>query len=774
MSESKIRNQSIRGSEQSPRLRSFAWTACAALVLCAGVGLPRAQAQTVHFSAAQTPGGNITSVPARAIDFGTLPVRGGTTKVSFTFAIDTGGLLGTPAVLTEGAPNLDFTPGANTCTGTVVGTSSCMLDINFTPRFPGLRRGAVQIKGSRGEVLSTTYIRGMGIGAQAAFALGAPVSVGTPQGGWDVDIDGAGNLLVAAGGLMRLTPGGVGTTIANGFITGIAMDGAGNIFAANQSAPGVLKISPDGTQTVLGADVLPAGSCCITVDSGGTVYALRSTSGLFRITPNGSTPISISLGWMPRHLAADAADNIYLVGAENLQKISPAGTVTDLTSSGLGITVNTAGNLLLARDDQTITELSPDGTVLSRLAVPFMGYGLTVDSSGNIFVANNGDSLKKISRPQPALKFAATPVGSTSSDSSQPVTIQNIGNAPLQLTGLNIGTHFTQQSGSDISVQCAAGSSLAPGASCTINVGFTPKATGAIQGVLVLTSNSIGENSAVLSIPLTGTGLQAAQTITFAPIAVQQAGTSIALSASSTSGLPVSFTSSTPAVCGVSGATATLLAGGACTITASQAGNAQYSPAASVPQTFLVNQARQTITFAPIPAQVAGKSLSLSASASSGLSVSFVPFTPAVCTVSGTMATFLTAGTCSLQASQAGNAAYTAATPVTQNVMVSVAAGFTITPTPSSLTITRGTLGGFILQLKPVNGFKDNVKLTCSGGPSGSYCANLPQTVHVEGTAYAVSGILFPPNTPPGTYTITFTGVAGSATNTATAKFIVQ
>jgi len=83
-------------------------------------------------------------------------------------------------------------------------------------------------------------------------------------------------------------------------------------------------------------------------------------------------------------------------------------------------------------------------------------------------------------------------------------------------------------------------------------------------------------------------------------------------------------------------------------------------------------------------------------------------------------------------------------------------------------------LGGFILQLNSVKGFNGNVTLSCSGGPAGSKCADLPQTVYVKKTAYAISGILFPMNTTPATYTITFTGVSGLLTNTASAKFTVK
>ncbi len=102
------------------------------------------------------------------------------------------------------------------------------------------------------------------------------------------------------------------------------------------------------------------------------------------------------------------------------------------------------------------------------------------------------------------------------------------------------------------------------------------------------------------------------------------------------------------------------------------------------------------------------------------------------------------------------------------------ATSFTITPIPSTETIKRGVLGAFILTLKSVNGFAGSVALSCSGGPPGSYCADLPATVYLNGTAYAISGILFPKTAAAGTYTITFTGVSSLFTDQATATFIVK
>ena len=186
--------------------------------------------------------------------------------------------------------------------------------------------------------------------------------------------------------------------------------------------------------------------------------------------------------------------------------------------------------------------------------------------------------------------------------------------------------------------------------------------------------------------------------------------------------------------------------------------------------------ASQTITFASLPSVTLGTSpITLTATASSGLAVGFASLTPTVCTVSGSKATILASGTCTIQATQAGNSAYTAAPTVSQSFTVLPAAtSFTIVPTPAKETVDRGVVGAFILQLNSVKGFNGQVTLTCSGGPIGSSCTDFPMTVKLNGTAYAVSGILFPKNSTPGSYTIKFTGVSGSLKNTATAMFTVK
>jgi hypothetical protein len=170
----------------------------------------------------------------------------------------------------------------------------------------------------------------------------------------------------------------------------------------------------------------------------------------------------------------------------------------------------------------------------------------------------------------------------------------------------------------------------------------------------------------------------------------------------------------------------------------------------------------------PTPEYTYG-SVSLSATAPAGLKAP----------TCGTTATSLTpvgtdtgANTCSGASGSNYSISYVAG-----NVVVNPAGQtptFTITPNPSAETVTRGVVGGFLLKLQSVDGFDGNVTLSCSAGPAGSYCVDLPATVKVNGTAYAVSGILFPKSAKPGTYVITFTGVSGSLTVKATATFTVK
>jgi len=168
------------------------------------------------------------------------------------------------------------------------------------------------------------------------------------------------------------------------------------------------------------------------------------------------------------------------------------------------------------------------------------------------------------------------------------------------------------------------------------------------------------------------------QTISFPTIGQQVNGATLTLNATATSGLPVTYATSTANVCSVAGATLSIVNGGTCTITASQAGNSIYAAATPVTQSFTV-LGIQSISFPAISQQVAGSTLLLGASATSGLPISYSSSTTNVCTVSGSSLSLIAAGGCTVTASQSGNALYAAAASVSQTFTV------TATSSPSAL-----------------------------------------------------------------------------------------
>ena len=95
--------------------------------------------------------------------------------------------------------------------------------------------------------------------------------------------------------------------------------------------------------------------------------------------------------------------------------------------------------------------------------------------------------------------------------------------------------------------------------------------------------------------------------------------TPIPLIATATSGLPVTFTSLSPAICTVSGTSAVLLAVGVCTIAANQAGNASFNSAPQITVTFTVSApspsgvAVLTASANPLPPLIMGRNVTLTA-----------------------------------------------------------------------------------------------------------------------------------------------------------------
>lgn len=98
------------------------------------------------------------------------------------------------------------------------------------------------------------------------------------------------------------------------------------------------------------------------------------------------------------------------------------------------------------------------------------------------------------------LSFADTTVGQAAA--GQTLTLVNTGNASATLTAVLLAG--TQAADFTLAGSCASGVSLAPGATCTVTVGFQPSASGARTASLQLTTSDATNPP---NVSLTGTGV---------------------------------------------------------------------------------------------------------------------------------------------------------------------------------------------------------------------------------------------------------------------------
>ncbi len=250
----------------------------------------------------------------------------------------------------------------------------------------------------------------------------------------------------------------------------------------------------------------------------------------------------------------------------------------------------------------------------------------------------------------------------------------------------------------------------------TLNSFMAPAAVIAVSAI-VAACGGTGSSSPSLT----------AQTISFsAPSTAVLVGQTVTLSGSATSSLPLSYTSSTASVCTINsaGTGVTGVSAGSCTITANQAGNSTYAAATAVPVTFNIALDPQTISFSAPTAPAVGGTANLTATASSGLAVTFASSTTSVCTVSGSTLTAVAAGTCTVTASQTGNSTYAAAASVPQSFNIASAAPtvavFSTGFASASATVQGGGYGGY--SGSNIDGWNCGAPASCGSG--GGYVSS--------------------------------------------------
>jgi|GEM_PF-1816944 hypothetical protein len=159
----------------------------------------------------------------------------------------------------------------------------------------------------------------------------------------------------------------------------------------------------------------------------------------------------------------------------------------------------------------------------------------------------------------------------------------------------------------------------------------------------------------------------------------------------------------------------------------------------------------QTITFIAPYVQDLGSSLTLTATASSGLTPTFSTSTPSVCSLtSGGKLTFLQTGMCIINADQAGDSAYLAAPTVTVSIQVIPV----IPDAPTIGTATAGDAQASVTFLAPsYNGGASISGYTITSSPGGKTGSGSTSPITVTGLT---NGIAY-------TFKVTATNSAGTS-----------
>jgi hypothetical protein len=462
--------------------------------------------------------------------------------LTLTYNVTASGTLGTPKVVTVGAPNLDYTlASGSTCVGAVAQGNTCAVNVTLAPRYAGQRKGAVQIVDGSGKVLATTLIYGIGVAPQIAFDPATQTTVAaTPFGSNSASlaVDELGYVYVEdfSNGVLRKfsTDGGGSTTVGMVFDPfGISLDGAGDIFLENDFEVFELPAGGDGDQ--ISVPITGPSYLDVAVDGAGDVFTLNYTFDSTQSDPiysvaelpaGGGPQIAIpfpgfAISAEPRALTLDSLGNVFVAdvlnngqGPSGVYKLPAGGgsqVILQPTLAGVGRLAADAADDVFIGDFPQIVQLPAGAAATIPIsafpnAVPvFRGevQNVAVSSAGDVFSVLPSLNLVELHRSQPpALTFHPTPIGSTSQPLS--VQIQNIGNATLSLSGLSVSEAFALVPGTGTPADCTASSSLAPGARCNLSVTFTPSAEDATTGAVTLSDNTLNNSPATQIIQLSG------------------------------------------------------------------------------------------------------------------------------------------------------------------------------------------------------------------------------------------------------------------------------
>jgi Bacterial Ig-like domain (group 2) len=274
-------------------------------------------------------------------------------------------------------------------------------------------------------------------------------------------------------------------------------------------------------------------------------------------------------------IKADAGGNAYYNAAPSVNRSFSVVAFLNQT-----ITFATISSKALAQSGFTVSATAPAGPVtytsLTTGVCTLTGSTVNLVSAGSckIQATQLGDTIYNAAAPITRTFTVVTKLNQTINFpaianrtlAQPPLTLNAVASSSLPVSYTNLTTSVCTLNGTTVTLQAT--------------------------GICSIKADQIGDALYNLapSVTRSFSVSMANQTITFPAISSKSlTGTpTFTVSATASSGLVVAFTSTTPAVCSVTGDQVTLITTGTCTIKADQAGNTVYNAAPSVSRSFTV------------------------------------------------------------------------------------------------------------------------------------------------------------------------------------------
>jgi hypothetical protein len=666
----------------------------------------------------------------------------------------------------SGSPFADVGVG-NACTADQLAQEEapfCYIAVTFTPPGLALYQGNLTLTDPSApkDQAVTVMLQGTGAAPQIGFSPApqsillsgaAPYNLQGPEG---IAVDGKGNLYIADTGgkqvLKETLSGGqyTQTVIANAQNglrnpVGVAVDANENVYIAD-SMVGILKeilTSSGYTQSIV---ITAGGPEGVAVDANGVLYFTNLTS-VIKAVPNGGqyTQTTLLSSLSPGNsaistqgIAVDSSGNVYVTdtGNQRVIKFSPANNsyTQSTVASGFafpwGVAVDFAGNVYVGDEGGGVYKESLSNGVYSQTLMNgniAVAYGVAVDGSENVYAAATQPAyIYEIPAVQTTtLSFASTPVGTTSPDSPQTLTVQNVGMYPLTFVIPGTGTNPSVSAGFTIGsastcwdlFTSSTGAELMPGGSCTYQISFSPTTAGAISGSLTFTDNSDNVAGATQTIALLGTATAAAPTVQISttslnfnsePVGSKSTAQTVTLTNSGSAALPISSISASGDFAETQNCGSSVAAGANCTISVT------FMPTTSGTRTGTLTIS-DSATSSPQTVALSGTGIA------AGSGVPAVMFSPTSLTfASQSIGSTSAAQSVKLTNSGPGTLAITS---------ISTSGNFAETDTCAGTSVAAGANCSISVTFTPTASGSRTGTLTIADNASGS-----PQTVSLTGT----------------------------------------